>query len=215
MQNRWENQDDLFKARIHLDNEHPSLDYGYALGWMTNTMNKPYSWYFHNGSLPGYSSLVLFSPKLDIGFVILENQDGSQLGNQLASALLQYELSKVPQEKSGWKKKKRNLKLFNPEVSSFPISTRDIHGPVKLDVKLFENPGYGVLETFSTTEGKQFTNYYGHVWEIKTFTHEYFNYLADMLLGAEHFEFPLKINEDVIYAPFQEGVPLIDFNRSR
>jgi CubicO group peptidase (beta-lactamase class C family) len=210
MQNKWDNQEDLFKARIHLDNENPSLDYGYALGWVTNTMNKPDSWYFHNGSLPGFSSFVLFSPKLDIGFVILENQNSSSLGDLLATELLKYALSKKPQEKSGWKKK-RNLQLFNPEANSFPLSAKDIQAPLKMNAKLFENPGYGILETFATSDGKQFTNYYGHVWEIKPMTHDYFNFLADMVFGAEHFEFPLKINEDSIYAPFQSDVPLIEF----
>lgn len=210
MNARWKNQEDLFTARIGLDNEAPSLDYGYGLGWMINTMNKEYSWYFHDGNIDGFSTFVLFSSELDLGIVVLVNQNGSAIGNEVATSVLKYETSK-----------RLVMKNFTP-APNFTLGLVDVAPDLnnastllasRESQKYYEHPGYGKISTF-VSDNKFYADYYGNVWELKTFENDYFNYLADMVLGATHYDFPLRIDQQVLHAPFQSGVPLIEFRET-
>lgn len=207
MNKRWENQDDLFHARIGLSNKEPDLKYGYGLAWMTNTISKEYKWYFHDGNIDGFSTAVLFSPELDLGVVVLVNQNGSGIGDYIIESLLKYEIAKRPINKSFVKH--APIKLAKVDTAyDFRTSNKSL---ARENKKSYENAGYGVISSFQS-EGKTFIDYYGNVWETKTFDHDYFNIMADMVFGAEHFEFPMKLTNEIIVAPFQEGVPMIEFS---
>jgi len=207
MNKKWENQDDLFRARIGLNNKEPDLKYGYGLGWMTNTISKEYKWYFHDGNIDGFSTAVLFSPELDLGVVVLVNQSGSGIGDYVIESLLKYEIAKRPINKSFVKR--APIKLTNVDIA-YDLRTSN-NALARENEKSFENPGYGVMSSFQA-EGKTYIDYYGNIWETKTFDHDYFNIMADIIFGAEHFDFPMKLTDEMIVAPFQEDVPMIEFN---
>lgn len=207
MNKKWENQDDLFRARIGLNNKEPDLKYGYGLAWMTNTINKEYTWYFHDGNIDGFSTAVLFSPELDLGVVVLVNQNGSGIGDYIIESLLKYEIAKRPINKSFVKR--APIKLTNVDIA-YDLRTSN-KALARENEKSFENSGYGVMSAFQAA-GKTYIDYYGNIWETKTYDHDYFNIMADMVFGAEHFEFPMKLTNEIIVAPFQEGVPMIEFS---
>lgn len=123
--------------------------YGYALGWMTNTMNPQASWFFHGGNIDGFSAMVLFSYELNVGIVVLVNDNASDLNDLLVTNLLRYELACKPVGKDFNSIKKRFLfpKLDQINLASLPLTTKS--EKVMDEVTLFENPGYGVLKSFS------------------------------------------------------------------
>ncbi len=206
MNKKWKNQEDLFKARIALDNQEPSLDYGYGLAWMTNTTSKEYRWYFHNGAIDGFSAFVLFSPELDLGVVVLVNQNGSNIGNQIVTSLIKYEFSQKPINKSFVKHAPIKLtgvdKAYDLRSMNVSISREN--------EKSFENPGYGIMSSFEVN-GKNYVDYYGNVWETKFFEHYYFNVMVDLILGDDHYELPMKVTEELIVAPLESDIPMIEF----
>lgn len=210
MNKEWEGQADFFKTRIGLDNKSPDLKYGYGLGWMINSVNPKASWAFHGGNIFGFSAFVLFSQELDLGMVVLVNQDSDNLGNLLAAELIKYELSKVPVEKS-YTKKKPFIKFENLD-SSLKINKATFELSDRSEFKTFENPGYGIMKTYKQG-GVLFAEYYGNIWELKNIEDDTFNFVTNLTVGGDRFEFPFKIDEEKILAPFQDGVPFIDFKR--
>ena len=206
MNKKWENQDDLFRARIGLDNEKPDLDYGYGLAWMVNTIREDAHWYLHNGAIDGFSAYVLFSPQLDLGVVVLINQNGSGIADHLALALLKYEVAKLPVKKSFTKS--TPLKLGGVDIA---LDLRHTSPSLLRENELsFENNGYGVIKTFSA-EGKNYVDYYGNIWETKPFEHEYFTVMTDLILGGDHYDFPMRITTESVVAPFEREVPFLEF----
>jgi hypothetical protein len=76
--------------------------------------------------------------------------------------------------------------------------------------KSFENPGYGIMSSFQVN-GKNYVDYYGNVWETKFFEHYYFNVMVDLILGDDHYELPMKVTEELIVAPLESDIPMIEF----
>ncbi len=208
MNKKWQGQEELLRARISMDPEDPSLSYGYAQGWMANTINPAASWYLHTGSIDGFSTLVLFSPELDLGVVILVNQSGTKLDGPLITNLLKYELNKLPKNKSFG-----HFAFKAPKVDIYPhVKKAKASLLPQLELKRYEHPGYGVFETYEQGE-KTFAQYYEHVWELKPVTTEHFNYQVDMKVAGQEFEFPFYIDDRAVYAPFEQEILPIHFVR--
>lgn len=203
----WENQDDLFKARIGLDNEKPNLDYGYGLAWMTNTTNDQFHWYFHDGAIYGFSALVLFSPELDLGVVVLVNQNGASIGNEIVSSILKYAISQKTQSN-------KSLKLLDLKIKNLDTITpmKNTKNTKTNLISSFEHPAYGKIDLVQN-ENKQFLSYYSETWELqKKDSYDYFNYVITLPVGGESYpDFPIKINPSSIEIPFQSGVDPIKF----
>ncbi len=214
LQKKWKGIDDLTNARIALDNENPDLKYGYALGWMTNTMNPKASWIFHGGNIDGFSAMVLFSYELNVGIVVLVNDNGSDLNDLLVTDLLRYELSRKPVDKDFNSIKKRFLfpKLDQSNLASLSLNTKS--EKVMDEVTLFENPGYGVLKTFSK-DGKDYLAYFKNVWEIKEMVDDTFNYSLPLEIAGQIYEYPMLIEQGKISIPFQPGTPLVEFSLTK
>ncbi len=203
----WENQDDLFKARIGLDNEHPSLDYGYGLAWMTNTMNDQYHWYFHDGAIYGFSALVLFSPELDLGVVILVNQNGASIGNSIVSSILKYAIQNKTQSNKALKFFDFKLKTLD---HAFPLTIKE-NAPNEM-TSSFEHPAYGKINLVQSID-KNYLSYYGNIFELtKKDSYDYYNYVFTLPVGGESYpDFPIKIENTSIEIPFQNEVDPIKF----
>ncbi|MBC3765661.1 serine hydrolase [Neptunicella marina] len=87
----------LYDSDKRLNNSHFS---SYALGWRLNDMNG-YLRVHHTGSLAGMYSYVSFIPELDLGVVVLLNQQSSGARNALMYSVLK---SYLPVEKHDWVK---------------------------------------------------------------------------------------------------------------
>jgi len=203
----WENQDDLFKARIGLDNEKPNLDYGYGLAWMTNTTNDQFHWYFHDGAIYGFSALVLFSPELDLGIVVLVNQNGASIGNEIVSSILKYAIANKTQSNKSLTF--LDLKLINLDTISPMKNTKNIRTDL---ISSFEHPAYGKIDLVQN-DNTEFLSYYGETWELlKKDSYDYFNYVITLPVGGESYpDFPIKIETSTIEIPFQSEVNPIKF----
>jgi CubicO group peptidase (beta-lactamase class C family) len=203
---KWRGQEDLFKVRIPIDNDNPDLNYGYGLCWMANTMRSDVQWFFHDGAIDGFTTVVLFSHELNFGMVALINQNGSSLPSELVGALLKYKLSKLPKNKSFVQP---FVKLKNVDGKPLFIKnkkTKAFHG------ELFENPGYGVMTKYER-EGSTYLNYYGAEWKLSKIEDELFNFITQLTLGKDVFDFPFKIEDNMISAPFEMKAGLIEFQK--
>lgn len=206
LKNEWSGQEDLFEARIPIDNENPDLNYGYGLCWMANTMRSDVKWFFHDGAIDGFTTVVLFSPELNFGMVAFINQNGSSLPGELASALLKYKLSKLPVNKSF---AQPFIKLQNIDAKPLLMNKNKLkafHG------EIFENPGYGIMTKYEK-EGSTYLNYYGSEWKLSKIEDELFNFITQLTLGKDVFDFPFKIDENTINAPFEMKAGLIEFQK--
>ena len=206
LNHRWSGQEDLFEARIPMDNEKPDLNYGYGLCWMANKMRSDVHWYFHDGAIDGFTTVVLFSHELDFGIVAFINQNGSSLPSELASALLKYKLSKLPVNKSF---AQSFVKLKNIDEKPLLIKNNKMKA---FHFDLFENPGYGVMTKYER-EGSTYLNYYGAEWKLAKMEHELFNFITQLTLGKDVFDFPFKIDNNTINAPFEMKAGLIEFQK--
>jgi len=122
---------------LPLSNELKKIDQttyrSYALGWRISDFFG-YRKVSHTGTLGGFMSQIILLPELDIGIVILTNQQSSDARNSLARGLLQ-EL--VPQANSGvkvdWVKyysQKRQLKKSSKKKN---IKDEKKHQEIKID----------------------------------------------------------------------------------
>lgn len=211
MNKKWQNQDELLRPRISMDPEEPSLNYAYAQAWMTNSFIPEAKWFFHTGSVDGFSTVVLFSPQLDLGIVVLVNQTSSAVGGKLLNALLKYELAKLPKNKNFFLANQFVFKA--PNIDNYGHFTKGTKSLLPhLEVKRYEHPGYGVIETYIQGD-KTYAQYYSHVWELKPMEHEQYNYFVDMKVIGQEFEFPLYVDERAVYAPFEQEILPIHFSR--
>ena len=210
LQKKWPGQEDFFKARIPLINGNEgSLDYAYGLTWMINTENKKYSWYFHNGNIDGFSTMVLFSKELNLGIVVMVNQDSSSLPNDLITDVLLASLKEQETNKSpnsiainSAHSKMKNISLFNSEKSYLHLKSSQLFGENK---KNLHHPGYGDI-SISEKDGDIFVTYYSAKWKLKTYDKDSFNYL-----GTGIFDIPFKLDNDSIEVPFEPQVSNIHF----
>lgn len=207
MKNTWSNQDDFFKARIALPNgENSSMDYAYGLAWMINSMNKQYTWAFHGGNIDGFSTLVLFSPELDLGVITLINQDSSALPNDIITDLI----SAAIKEKGAVHNKSfinisKKISFYNPESMLFSMNDKE----VSVDkIETFHHPGYGDISLISK-DGELFASYYSATWKLRSLVKDNFNYS-----GAGDFEIGFHIENDFVEVPFEEQVSNIHFTKS-
>lgn len=99
------------------DNSHFS---SYGLGWRMNDVNG-YLRVHHSGSLSGMYSYVSFFPELDVGIVILTNQQSSRARNALMYSLMKSYLPLSFQERKSGKKIdwfQEMLKGFKPPIAA-------------------------------------------------------------------------------------------------
>ena len=210
LQKKWPGQEDFFKARIPLINGNEgSLDYAYGLTWMINTENKKYSWYFHNGAIDGFSTMVLFSKELNLGIVVMVNQDSSSLPNDLITDVLLASLKEQENNKSpnsiainSAHSKIKNISLFNSEKNYLHLKSNNLIGD---NTKTLHHPGYGEISILEK-DGAYFVSYYDAKWELKTYDKDSFNYL-----GTGTFDIPFKLDNDSIEVPFEPQVSNIHF----
>lgn len=198
---------DLVTPRITLMDDPKDLSYAYGLGWMTNTQNPNASLYFHNGSIDGFSAMVLFGPELNLGIVVLINQQGSDLHNEIIVEILKYAFGK---QGNG------SLKNFNR--LKFPILKNDLSAIMPSSqvqnlarpIASYSHPGYGEIN-IAELNGEIFAKYYQHTWKLKNFENEYYNYIFDFPLMGQIFEFPFRIEDKSLTAPFESDAPVVQF----
>jgi CubicO group peptidase (beta-lactamase class C family) len=215
LQKKWKGQEDFFIPRIALEDEEPSLDYSYGLAWMINRMNPQFSWYFHGGNIDGFSAFVLFSHELNLGIVILENQNGSYVGGQIISGLLEREMMKRSVNKSFLTQ--NYLNQF-PRLDSTILFPSKNFQPKKMVQKNtnqrthYSHLGYGDLY-LDEVDGIKILNYYGNEWILSPFDVQQFNYISKFkLFGLEH-DIPFQLSQDKILIPFEANIPMINFER--
>lgn len=204
MQKRWLGQDDFFKPRIPLiEGEQGSLDYAYGLAWMLNTMNKKYSWYFHGGNIDGFSTMVLFSKELDLGIVVMVNQDNSALPNDIVSDLIKAAIKeKNPIQDKSFSPNNLNISFYNPESSLLSIKPKDLNFETS---ETFQHPGYGDISIISKN-GEIFAKYYRGEWKLTAYDKDGYNYADEHRVA-----FPFKIENDFVEVPFEPQVSNIHF----
>jgi CubicO group peptidase (beta-lactamase class C family) len=139
MQKKWPNQEDFFHARIPLINgEKGTMDYSYGLCWMINTMNKQYSWYFHGGNIDGFSTLVLFSHDLDLGIVIMVNQNKSPLPDKMITDILLAAIKEKNQvQEKSLVSDIAKISFYNPESLLPQLKMSNILNAIKFSSRAF------------------------------------------------------------------------------
>lgn len=202
-----EGLNDLLNPRISLTDNPQDLTYAYGLGWMTNTTNPKAALYFHNGSIDGFSAMVLFSPELNLGIVALVNQQGSDLHNEVIVEILKYVLGK---QKTNSLKNFRRIKLplIKQDLISSLSSTHSVS--TTTTIVTYSHLGYGDI-SLEEINGEFFARYYSHSWKLKDFENDYYNYIFDFPLMGQNFEFPLKITSKYLIAPFESDAPVVQF----
>ena len=115
------------------------------------------------------------------------NDNGSDLNDLLVTDLLRYELGRQPVDKDFNSIKKRFLfpKLDQTHLASLSLTTKS--EKVMDEVTIFENPGYGVLKTFSK-DGKDYVSYLKNVWEIKEMVDDTFNYSFPLEIAGQTYK---------------------------
>ena len=208
MQNKWPNQEDFFKPRIPLINgPEGNLNYAYGLCWMTNRMIPNITWNFHGGNIDGFSTLVLFSHELNLGIVIMINQDGSSLPDQIVTDLLlaaikEKTISADNTHNKNFDKALYNIKFFNTDqrLSLINKTNKELES-----IETFHHPGYGDL-TISLKDGDLYAKYYSGIWKLKTYDNHDFNFL-----GEGKISIPFKLDSDFVEVPFEPQVSNIHF----
>lgn len=208
MKRSWPGQEDLMHPRIPLiDGPQGSMNYAYALGWMrTAYPEKNVSWLFHGGNIDGFSTMVFFSHELNVGAVVLINQNGSNVPDAVVTEIiLDAVRRKTSTEKSGF------LNSGNFKVKPLNLNIDSILLPeqrMEMDeVKGFSHPGYG--EIFYGKKGDQeYIRYYNYIWKLSDFNEGGFNKVGE---NQRFMGFPFLVKEESIEAPFEPQVPLIKF----
>lgn len=198
---------DLLTPRITLTDNPQDLTYAYGLGWMMNTTNPKAALYFHNGSIDGFSAMVLFSPDLNLGIVALVNQQSSDLHNEVIVEVLKYAFEK---KNSSLLKNFNKIKLPLIKNDLLPSLTFSSLKNASKPIATYSNSGYGEI-SLEELNGELFARYYNHTWKLKNFENEYYNYIFDFPLMGQSFDFPLKITTEYLIAPFESDAPVVQF----
>lgn len=208
MKKSWPGQDDLVTPRIPLVNgPEGSMNYAYALGWMkTAYPEKGLSWFFHGGNIDGFSTMVFFSHDLNIGTVVLINQNGSSVPDEIVTEIILDAIKKkTSREKSSFLAP-MNLKIkpLHLNVDSKLLAEQRMNMD---EEKSFNHPAYG--EIFYGRSGDQeYISYYNYVWKLSDYNEGGFNKMGE---NQRFMGLPFLVKEEAIEAPFEPQVPLIKF----
>ena len=143
---------EMHKPHIFTDDVQERLRFGfefssYGLGWFMNS-NKGQVLVWHSGHIDGFSSLVSFLPRHNLGVVVLSNGNGEYIPNTISYTIYDHLLGLEP---TNWNAKYKELhdEILNAEDQSkqqTALEKRQVPPSHPIDDYLgeYEHPGYGI-----------------------------------------------------------------------
>ncbi len=180
-------------------------DLGYGLAWMMQIRDDLPAIYFHGGNIDGFTAMVMFVPSLDVGVVVLENQEGSRLPNDVGLAALRvmHEAKSPAYALEMEKTFPIDEDLFVPaleaEQMSLPWSGFHLDDPIgSVAVThpevtgLYQDRGYGDIE-ITQSEDSLWFNYYTHHWKVTP--KEELKYIVEAIISNESSQLPIEFKK--------------------
>ncbi|MDZ5610145.1 serine hydrolase [Bacillus pseudomycoides] len=127
----------------------------YGLGWFISAY-RGYKVIHHGGNIDGFTALVSFIPKENIGLVILTNSGSTLLPNYLANQIYDelLELETIDWHKRAIEDTAKLKDMMKEGNQSLPEQVKDTtpSHPLKDYTGTFEHPAYGTLEVYKQNE---------------------------------------------------------------
>lgn len=207
-------------SQIFSQPEMPHLMYG--LGWMV----QPYRGHeliHHGGNIDGFSALVSFMPREEIGVVVLANKNGTLMTNALTFSTYDRLLGLEPKD---WNGRYRGIMDQVEEAQRASTGaagdvnrkrgTSPSHG-LSAYAGTYTHPGYGHVRVTSTEDGLRI-RFHGlefplEHWHYDTFAGEPNDPLLEGLELKFHFHTNGRGDVAAVEVPLQAGVDPVRFER--
>lgn len=181
----------------------------YGLGWFISAY-RGYKMIHHGGNIDGFSALVSFIPKENIGLVILTNAGGSllptYLANQIYDELL--ELESIDWHKRAVEDTEKMKEMIKEITESIPEQIKGTTPSHKLDdyTGTFEHPAYGILQVYKR-DGSLFVQFMEMEIQLQHHHYDIFSAPVDLFQTKMNLLFAYEMNVSGEFPSLQLHVP--------